>query len=142
MFTLHPRLSQDTIVLADFPLTRLCMMNDHRFPWFILVPRTESITEIHQLSNSDRMQLMDESCLLAETLMACFEGEKMNVAALGNIVPQLHVHHIVRFKDDIAWPGPVWGVGTPEIMNEESIHQRKTQLLDTLKTKCPDLRVL
>jgi diadenosine tetraphosphate (Ap4A) HIT family hydrolase len=84
-------------------------MNDSNYPWFILVPDRDDIREIYQLDTADREQLLDESCRLSEFVMSAFEGDKLNVAALGNQVPQLHLHHIVRYTTDSAWPGPVWG---------------------------------
>ncbi|WP_086482004.1 HIT domain-containing protein [Oceanospirillum sanctuarii] len=142
MFTLHSRLEQDTIPVADFPVSRLVMMNDARFPWFILVPRIGGITEIHQLDKSDRQQLMDESCILAEALMTAFHGHKMNVAALGNVVPQLHVHHVVRQEDDAAWPAPIWGVGSPEAMSDEEAQSRIQQLIPHLQKAMPELQLV
>ena len=140
MFTLHSRLEQDTIPVADFPLSRLVMMNDTRYPWFILIPRIGGITEIHQLDHTDRQQLMTESCLLAEALMTTFSGYKMNVAALGNMVPQLHLHHVVRQQDDAAWPGPVWGVGDAEPMDDTQAKTRIQQLLVHLQQAMPELQ--
>ncbi len=142
MFTLHSRLEQDTIPVADFPVSRLVMMNDARFPWFILVPRIGGITEIHQLDKSDRQQLMEESCILAEALMAAFHGHKMNVAALGNVVPQLHVHHVVRQEGDAAWPAPIWGVGSPEAMSDEEAQSRIQQLIPHLQKAMPELQLV
>lgn len=84
-------------------------MNDSRYPWIILVPRIPNVTEIHQLGDENRQQLMNESCLVAEFILSQFDSTKMNVAVLGNIVPQLHIHHIGRNENDPAWPGPVWG---------------------------------
>ena len=108
-FTLHPQLQQDCIELADFPLCKLLLSNDSHYPWFILVPKIVDVSEIFQLSWQDQQQLLNESSLLSEVLMQVFAGDKMNVAALGNMVPQLHIHHIVRFKADACWPDPVWG---------------------------------
>jgi diadenosine tetraphosphate (Ap4A) HIT family hydrolase len=108
-FELHPQLAQDSILLGDFPLCRLLLINDANYPWFVLVPRRAGVSEIYHLSVQDQMQLMHESCFLAENLADAFAARKMNVASLGNMVPQLHVHHIVRFEEDLAWPGPVWG---------------------------------
>lgn len=142
MFTLHSRLEQDTIPVADFALSRLVMMNDARFPWFILVPRIGGITEIHQLDKSDRQQLMDESCVLAEALMTAFHGHKMNVAALGNVVPQLHVHHVVRQEGDAAWPAPIWGVGSPKAMSDEEAQSRIEQLIPHLQKAMPELQLV
>lgn len=113
-FELHPRLAADTFVLGDFPLCRLLLMNDAQYPWFVLVPRRNDIGEIYQLGDADQAQLLRESVLLSRTLMEVFEGHKLNVAALGNVVPQLHLHHIVRFRDDPAWPAPVWNRLPPQ----------------------------
>jgi len=84
-------------------------MNDARYPWFILVPQRADVSEIHQLSGALRQQLMSESAAVSEALAVGFSADKINIAALGNVVPQLHVHHIARFRDDPAWPAPVWG---------------------------------
>lgn len=112
-FALHPRLAADTFALGDFPLCRLLLMNDAQYPWFILVPRREGAREIYQLDDRDQRRLLRESSALSRAAMEAFAGEKLNVAALGNVVPQLHVHHVVRFAGDPAWPRPVWGVHPP-----------------------------
>jgi len=108
-FLLHPRLQQDSILIGQFKLSELRLINDSQYPWFILVPKRADISEIYQLSEIDQQQLQQESSLLTQTLDQLFIADKMNIAAIGNIVPQLHIHHIVRFKTDIAWPAPVWG---------------------------------
>lgn len=108
-FTLHPQLATDCFVLGEAPLSRVLLMNDAQYPWCILVPRRANTREIYQLDATDRRQLLDESITLGETLMRIFSGDKLNVAALGNVVPQLHLHHIVRRHGDPAWPAPVWG---------------------------------
>jgi diadenosine tetraphosphate (Ap4A) HIT family hydrolase len=113
MAEIHPRLAADCILLGRFPLSRLLLMNDSSYPWFILVPDRDGIREIYQLVEADRAQLLRESCALAEFLMQSFAGDKLNLAALGNQVPQLHLHHIVRYASDPAWPGPVWGRHPP-----------------------------
>ena len=112
-FVLHPRLAADTFALGDFPLCRLLLMNDAQYPWFILVPRRENAREIYQLADVDQQQLLRESARLSRVVMEEFRGDKLNVAALGNLVPQLHVHHIVRYSGDPAWPAPVWGRHPP-----------------------------
>jgi diadenosine tetraphosphate (Ap4A) HIT family hydrolase len=109
MFTLDPRLQQDTLVIGDFALCRLLLMNDAQFPWFILVPRREEMSEVFQLDIADQQLLWQETSELAETLKDTFAADKMNVANLGNMVSQLHMHVIVRRRDDAAWPAPVWG---------------------------------
>ena len=109
MAALHARLAADCIVLGRFPLCHLLLTNDRNYPWFILVPVRAGIREIYQLEATDRNQLLDESCLLSEFLMNEFNGDKLNLAALGNQVPQLHLHHVVRYQSDPAWPAPIWG---------------------------------
>lgn len=108
-FELDPTLAADTFCMGDFPLCRLLLMNDANYPWFILVPRRADVTEIYHLSFDDRNQLMRESSFLAESLADLFQARKMNIAALGNQVAQLHLHHVVRQESDPAWPQPVWG---------------------------------
>lgn len=109
MFALHPKLAEDTFHLGDFPLSLLLLMNDANFPWFILVPRRAAVSEIYQLSPADQQQLLLESSQLARRLAELFQADKMNLAALGNMVPQLHLHHVVRYHHDACWPDPVWG---------------------------------
>ena len=109
MFSLHPQLASDSIWLGTTTLCELLLMDDVTYPWFVLVPRREDISEIYQLNEADQMQLWRESSQLSRSLATLFCADKMNVAALGNVVPQLHLHHIVRFRHDPAWPAPVWG---------------------------------
>lgn len=129
MFTLHPRLEADCFVMGDFPLSRLLLMNDARYPWLILVPRREDIQEIYQLGAEEQMQLQRESSLLGKHLMERFGGDKLNIAALGNLVAQLHIHHIVRYLDDATWPGPVWGLGMPLPYAEAQVEEIRGKLL-------------
>jgi diadenosine tetraphosphate (Ap4A) HIT family hydrolase len=120
MFTLHERLAADSIKLGELPLCVLLLINDANYPWCVLVPKRVGIREIHQLGTQDRVQLLAESCALAEVMEGVFRPLKMNVAALGNMVPQLHVHHIARFSDDAAWPNPVWGMVPAKIYDGEA----------------------
>lgn len=131
-FELHPRLAQDCHPIGRFGLCRLLLMNDSQFPWFILVPEIAGVTELHQLSAEQRRQFIDESCYLAENLAALYRADKMNVAAIGNIVEQLHVHHVVRYRHDKAWPQPIWGkfsavAYTPEQL-AETVQRLKSRL--------------
>ena len=114
MFHLHDRLKADTVPVAHLPLCRVLLMDNRVWPWLILVPAQPGLTEIHQLSREDQHRLMDEIALSSRTLEALFIPDKINVGALGNLVPQLHVHVIARSKADPAWPGPVWGSGFAE----------------------------
>lgn len=109
MFKVDNRLENDTLVIGELPLCRLLLMNDSQFPWLILVPRIEGAVEICQLRAKDRLQLWEESHQVSEVMMSIFAPDKMNVAALGNVVKQLHLHHVARYASDLAWPQPVWG---------------------------------
>ncbi len=109
MFELHEALARDCAFVGDFPLCRLLLMNDQQYPWLILVPRRPEKREICDLSDEDQLQYLAESNLCCAILRSEFGAEKLNVAALGNMVPQLHIHHIARFSNDAAWPKPVWG---------------------------------
>ncbi len=113
MFKLHPQLQRDCLEIGRFKLCRLLLMDESRYPWFILVPERDGISEIYQLSDADQALLLNESSTLARGLVEAFAGDKLNIAALGNLVPQLHVHHVVRYRDDPAWPAPVWGKFAP-----------------------------
>jgi diadenosine tetraphosphate (Ap4A) HIT family hydrolase len=113
-FTLHPTLARDTVLISRLPLCRVLLMKDRRFPWLILVPEREGVREIHELPQADRAQLVEEIARASEALTRLFQPDKVNVGALGNVVPQLHVHVVARFEDDAAWPGPVWGSGQAE----------------------------
>lgn len=106
---IHPQLLQDSIVLGSFPLCHVLLMNEARYPWLILVPDRTEIREIYTLEAEDQIQLIKESSVVAEQLAIGFQAHKINIAALGNVVPQLHLHHIVRYTHDAAWPTPVWG---------------------------------
>lgn len=109
MFVLDSRLQQDTFVLGDLPLSRVLLSNDARYPWFILVPRREDVSEVFQLSAEDQQALWAETALVGEVLKDAFKADKINIATLGNVVSQLHMHVIVRYRSDDAWPAPVWG---------------------------------
>lgn len=133
-FMVDPSLSADTVCLGDFPLCRALLMNDSHYPWCVLVPRRNDLTELYQLNLEDRNRLIAESCYLGEQMMMHFKGEKFNVAALGNQVAQLHVHHIVRFRNDPAWPQPIWGKLPPQPYLPHQIERLRSELIDRLKS--------
>ncbi|MDO9169583.1 MAG: HIT domain-containing protein [Methylobacter sp.] len=132
-FQLHPRLEQDCITIGRFELCRLLMMNDSQYPWFILVPERTDLQEIYQLNKTERELLTEESSYLAETLANLYQADKMNIAAIGNLVPQLHIHHIVRYQTDKAWPAPVWGKFAAEPYTEQQIADNLARVKDLLK---------
>lgn len=113
-FHLHERLAADTYTVKDLPLCRLLLMNDRRFPWTILVPRREGLRDFHDVAKADKAAFFGEIDHVSEVLKKVSRAEKMNVAALGNMVPQLHVHVVARFEGDACWPRPVWGEGAAE----------------------------
>ncbi|MBB6254728.1 HIT domain-containing protein [Nitrospirillum iridis] len=110
-FVLHPRLAADTVVVGDLPLCRALLSRNACWPWLILVPRRAGAVEIHRLEAADQAQLMVEISQASRVLEAAFAPHKLNVAAIGNLVPQLHVHIVARTQGDAAWPGPIWGSG-------------------------------
>jgi diadenosine tetraphosphate (Ap4A) HIT family hydrolase len=112
MFTLDSRLNNDTIFIESLSLCDALLMNDARYPWVILVPRIENAKEIYELTDLQQNRLMIESNSVAKLLAELTQADKMNVAALGNVVAQLHIHHVARYGTDEAWPAPVWGKGT------------------------------
>ena len=113
-FELHERLAADTLRVVDLTLCRVLLMNDRRFPWLILVPRREGLRDFDDVAAAEKAHFHSEIDLASAVLRVTTGAEKMNVAALGNMVPQLHVHVIARFAGDAAWPAPVWGVGKAE----------------------------
>ena len=112
-WSLHPQLAQDTIDIGDLPLCRVLVIKDANYPWLLLVPRRTSAIEIIDLCEIEQAQLTTEICRVARALKDVSRCDKLNIAALGNAVPQLHVHVIARRKNDAAWPRPVWGVVPP-----------------------------
>jgi diadenosine tetraphosphate (Ap4A) HIT family hydrolase len=131
-FILHPKLVETSIELAQLPLSTLLLVNDSQFPWFILVPRINEISEIYQLDWQQQQQLLNESSFLAELLMEVFNGDKLNVAALGNLCPQLHLHHVVRFTSDMSWPEPIWGKHPAIAYSQIEIEAIKDKLVPAL----------
>jgi diadenosine tetraphosphate (Ap4A) HIT family hydrolase len=122
-FTLHPQLEADTIEVLRLPLSRVRLMNDRTWPWLLLVPEREGMTEVFELDADERRIFIEEIALAATVLRDLFQPNKINVAALGNQVSQLHCHVIARFHNDPAWPRPVWGVLPPTPYEP---HQRDT----------------
>jgi diadenosine tetraphosphate (Ap4A) HIT family hydrolase len=113
-FALHPRLLADTAFVADWPLSRLLLMDDARFAWLLLVPRRTGVSELFDLEAAERAALMEEIARAAEGLKRLTGCAKINIGMLGNLVGQLHVHVVARNPRDAAWPSPVWGSGAPE----------------------------
>ncbi len=121
---LHPQLADDTAPVIELPLCEVRLMDDANHPWLVLVPRVADIVEFIELDPAQRAQLTTEIDAACHALKALFKPDKLNVAALGNLVPQLHVHVIARYKTDIAWPRPVWGAADARPYAPEELIQR------------------
>lgn len=133
MFELHPQLEQDSVLIGRFGLCQIRLINDSNYPWVLLVPEREGVTEIYQLSTEDRCLLAGESAYLSAALAELFKADKMNVGAIGNMVPQLHVHHIVRYKTDPVWPAPVWGALPMKAYTEEALEETADKIAGALQ---------
>ena len=131
-FILDDRLAKDTIHLLELPLCRFLLMNDRCYPWLILVPRYNDLSEIHDLRDKDQSTLISEVTAATRALEKLFQPEKINVAALGNLVSQLHIHVIARFEEDEAWPNPVWGIGKNVIYPKNEVKPLVNQLTTAL----------
>jgi len=127
---IDPKLEKDTFYVKKMVLSHLLLMNESRFPWLILVPDRPGIREIYELNIKDRVHLLHESEKVSRFLMDEYKPDKLNVAALGNVVPQLHIHHIARFSSDALWPDPVWGKLTPSPYSEGKKQDLLARLTD------------
>lgn len=107
-FQLDPRLEKDTFYVGDLPLSRVLLANVVNFPWIILVPKVPEVSELFELSSEQQNQYLNESNFLLQEMSVLYKADKMNIANLGNMVPQLHIHIVARYQDDDAWPGPIW----------------------------------
>ncbi|MFT7558878.1 MAG: diadenosine tetraphosphate (Ap4A) HIT family hydrolase [Flavobacteriales bacterium] len=128
MFELHPQLRADTITVGQFKLSLVLLHKDANYPWVILAPKRENIREVHHLSEEDQQQMIRESSHLSEVMTSIFAPTTMNVAALGNVVPQLHLHHVARFDTDAAWPKAIWGATEPVEYNRAELDKRLERL--------------
>jgi diadenosine tetraphosphate (Ap4A) HIT family hydrolase len=135
-FELHPQLRRDTTVLGNFPLSLTLLHRDKAVPWIILVPKHAGIREFHHLPMKEQQQFLIESQWVCQVLEAQFKPDKLNIGALGNMVPQLHYHHIARYTHDEAWPGPIWG-NTAGVYRQETEQDAMTQQLMTALSESP-----
>ena len=138
MFKLVEGLQEDSVFIGRFPLSQVLLLNDSRYLWLILVPARNDVYELYHLSEKDQLQLTKESRWLQEKLADTFAPDALNVAKLGNIVPQLHIHHIVRYATDPAWPGPVWGHSAAVEYSAEALAQRVSELQNLLGSQFVD----
>jgi len=128
MAEIHPTLKKDCQLVGHFDLCHLLLMNDASYPWLILIPDRDDMTEIYQLSEQDQVQLLRESSCISRMLNTIFSADKINIAALGNVVSQLHIHHIARYRDDLAWPKPIWGYAMAVPYDAESLRETVDKL--------------
>jgi diadenosine tetraphosphate (Ap4A) HIT family hydrolase len=132
VFQLDPRLDADTAPVMTLGLSRVLLMNDARFPWLILVPQRAGAVEIFDLDPADQTRLMAEAAQIGAALKGVTGARKINIAALGNMVPQLHVHVIARFDADAAWPAPVWVAGAAKPRTPDALHAEAARLATAL----------
>lgn len=128
-FVLDQQLAKDCFELCDLPLSKILLLNDSQYPWFVQVPRINNVSEIVELNEAQQGQLWYESRILSELLVQHFSPHKLNIAALGNIVSQLHLHHIVRYRHDASWPNPVWGAKPSVAYND----QKELKIIDLMR---------
>jgi len=128
MFDLHKQLKHDTVTVGQFTLCMVLLHNDANYPWVILVPKRANMREIHHLAEADQLQLIRESSHLSEVMTSMFAPTTMNIAALGNMVPQLHVHHVARYETDPAWPKSMWGFSEPKVYDGDVLNERLSRL--------------
>ena len=135
-FILHPRLAADTAAISDWPLSRVLLMNDKRYPWIVLVPRRADVSEVFDLDEAARVALTNEITRVSQRLKAWAKArggcDKINIGMIGNIVPQLHVHIVARTKTDAAWPAPVWGKGEAMPYSAAELAETIASLRDAL----------
>ncbi|HUO93953.1 MAG TPA: HIT family protein, partial [Rhizomicrobium sp.] len=125
---LHSQLAADTVFLEDWPLSRVLLLNDARYAWLVLVPRRMGLSELHDVTPADRVALTDEVMRASESLKRLTGAAKINTGALGNLVPQLHIHVVARAPGDPAWPGPVWGHSPAQPYSAAALEQQLVRL--------------
>ncbi|MGS2719980.1 HIT domain-containing protein [Paraglaciecola aestuariivivens] len=134
-FVLHPQLAKDSELICDLALCQVRLINDSHYPWLILVPRQANISEIIELDSSQQRLLWQESALVSRALTQLFTPDKLNIAALGNMVAQLHIHHIVRYESDISWPNPIWGRVAAKAYTEQELSKRLSLLAEAIRSQ-------
>lgn len=138
-FTLHERLENDTVEVTDLRLCRVLLMKDASFPWLILVPLRPAVTELYELSKEDRAALVEEAAAASRAISRVFCPDKINIGALGNLVPQFHLHVIGRRKTDRAWPGPVWGSGSAVPYSSKGLEEALSVLRHAIQEEAATL---
>ena len=131
-FELHQQLAADTVVVGDLPLCTVLLSRDANYPWLILVPRRANVSEVFELSDNDQIQFLLEQVAVSKLVQQVYLADKINVAALGNVVPQLHLHIVARFTKDAAWPKPIWGKVAALKYTSEQLESRIDELQQAL----------
>jgi diadenosine tetraphosphate (Ap4A) HIT family hydrolase len=130
-FVLHPQLEQDSELVTELALCSVRLIHDANYPWLILVPRVANISDVIDLNAAQQQILWQESAMVSRVLKYLFTPDKLNIAALGNIVPQLHLHHIVRYQHDVSWPKPIWG----QVVSKAYSSEQLIKQIDIIKTE-------
>ncbi|WP_299232077.1 HIT family protein [uncultured Halomonas sp.] len=138
-FEPDPRLVEDSYPITELPLCQLRLMNDSRFPWLLLIPRRHGISEVFELSEAEQRQLWHETSRIGQAFKALMGADKLNVASLGNVVAQLHMHLVLRRTEDELWPGPVWGQGEATPYDLDTLAAMRDRVLAMLEG--PDLQL-
>ena len=133
MFTLHPTLAKDSLEITRWDVSQVRLINDVTYPWLILVPVRDNLSGLHELAQADRLEMMEEIVRASNALKKLYDPARINVAALGNVVEQLHIHIIARFENDAAWPGPVWGVKPAQPYAREALESTVQKLQKALR---------
>ncbi|WP_293761255.1 HIT family protein [uncultured Paraglaciecola sp.] len=134
-FVLHPQLEKDSELVTELMLCSVRLINDINYPWLILVPKVDNISDVIDLSDVQQRMLWQESALVSRALKHLFTPDKLNVAALGNMVPQLHLHHIVRYKNDVSWPKPIWGQVPSKAYSDKQLSKQIELIKTEIKTR-------
>jgi diadenosine tetraphosphate (Ap4A) HIT family hydrolase len=134
-FVLHPQLEKDSELVTELMLCSVRIINDINYPWLILVPKVDNISDVIDLSDVQQRMLWQESALVSRALKYLFTPDKLNVAALGNVVPQLHLHHIVRYKNDVSWPKPIWGQVPSKAYSDKQLSKQIELIKTEIKTR-------
>ncbi|MDY7025802.1 MAG: HIT domain-containing protein [Pseudomonadota bacterium] len=138
-YSLHPQLAADCFVLGQLGQCDLLRFNGDAYPWFILVPRFADLREWHHLSHDHQTQVFQTSMKLSQFIEQNYNPDKLNIAALGNMVPQLHIHHVARFTQDAAWPKPIWGSAAGEPLDAAFVASLQEQINNAFgEAFCPN----
>lgn len=135
MFVLNSTLESDSFPLMETNLCLVRLINDARYPWVLVVPKLADASELHDLSYQQQTELMTTAIALGGVLKSGFDADKINTAAIGNMVPQLHVHVVARRRDDSTWPGPIWGTGDMKPLTDNELVRRVAIIRDGMSAK-------